>query len=137
MSLLDFEGRVVEPKLTPPVEDVAEKAPAEMVEPEWMGVMPPDVLRLLDEVCTRRAPVSPPRDCWVWCCCCGKWPVDWGAPMPARACAACIREEEAGTSGVLELECERWWRPWRGISGKGIKGENPTGGRGEARGGGG
>lgn len=105
---------MLEPK--PPVEEVAEKAPAEMVEPEWIGVMPPpgEVVRLLDEVETRRPPGAvseAPR--WGW-----RWPVeDWGAPMPARAWAAWIREEEAGASGVFKFEWERWWRPWRGIVG--------------------
>lgn len=90
-------------KPTPLVEEVAEKAPVEMaVEPEWIGVTPllGPVVRLLDDVWTRRpaAGSGPTRTCG-W-----RWPEDWGAPMPARACAAWIRDEEAGASGVIEFE---------------------------------
>lgn len=140
------------PKPTPPADDGAEKPPAETVLPEWIGVIPPLeevlTLRLLEEVCTR-SEVSPPREdwccccCWLCCCCWGCWklPAGLGAPIPASAWAACIREEEAGrASGELVLEFERWWRPWRGISGEGYEeGGTPRGrcvvwggGRGEA-----
>lgn len=106
----------------PPTLEVAEKAPAEMVEPEWIGVMPAGEeagCRLVDEVWTRRGAGSGPAP-RSWGC---RWPEEeeegLGAPMPARAWAAWIREAEAGASGGEGLERERWWMPWRGMSGGG------------------